>query len=664
MSTARAPEGYAVRIVEAEYKSVVAATQVNRIRRLFIDLETRSKLILQKVGVDVYSTDCQILIIAWAYDNNPVQVATCDQGIPAHVLADLTNADVLKLAWNAQFERAVLREQLGISSPIEQWFDPAVLARRAGLSGTLKLTSGFLNPKTQAKNEEGSQLIKLFSKSKETAKRGVYFEDWNEPKHAEAWKRFQDYCKQDVVAERAVHNRLEAGFTPSAFERKLWELDQRINERGMPISVEYVRNARVIVDRERKRLADDLTTLTGLENINSVKQLLEWLSGRGYPYSSLGKGYVAKALQGPYMAGVSEALKLRQALAKTSVSKLKSIENRSRDARVRYSYRFQGSHTGRWSGEGVQLQNLARTPSKWGEDEVNVRACFQAPEGSTFVVADLSSIETLVLAWLTRCNPLLLVFDRGEDPYVDFASSWFGTLYADVTKEQRQLAKPAVLGCGYGLGGGELIASCCRKPVCNCGKNKEVVKGGLWGYGESADMTREQAHDAVRAYRAKYWQVTDFWSRVEAAAIEAAVTGAARKHFVVVFGAIPQKLLWVELPSGRRLHYPNPQVSANGHGTELSYARKGLYRRKLYGAKLTENLVQAISRDVLAEGMIRADAAGLTITGHTHDELICLEPADSSDALDRLIAAMTAPVSWAPDLKLKAEGYEGRVYKK
>ena len=575
-------------------------------------------------------------------------VVTSIADLPKHVLADLSNPGVWKIAWNIQFERTVIREQLGIDIPIAQWLDPSVLARIAGFSGALALASEVLNPEGQAKSKEGSQLIKLFSKQGK---------DWNDPKYAEAWRRFQHYNKQDVIAERTVYNRLQT-FTPSAFERKLWELDQRINERGMPISVEYVRNAKEIVDRERQRFMAELTTLTGLGNVNSVKQLLGWLTGRGYPYSSLGKGYVAKALEGPYVVGVSEALKLRQALAKTSVSKLKAIENRARDGRVRYSYRFHGSHTGRWSGEGVQLQNLPRTSSKWGEDEVNVRACFQAPEGHKFAVADLNSIETLELAYLTKCEPLLSVFERGEDPYVDFASSWFGVPYADVTKEQRQLAKPAVLGCGYGLGGGELVASCCRKPVCACGKNKDVVKGGLWGYGESmgAPLTREQADDAVRAYRAKYWQVTDFWSKVEAAAVEAAVTGTARQHFGIVFDAIPQKFLWVVLPSGRRLHYPSPQVGANGRGTELSYARKGVYRRKLYGAKLTENLVQALSRDILAEGMLRADADGLTIVGHTHDEIICLEPADSTDALARLIAAMTAPVSWAPNLRLKAEG--------
>jgi DNA polymerase len=290
--------------------------------------------------------------------------------------------------------------------PIAQWLDPSVLARIAGFSEALAMASRALNPEREVKSKEGSQLIKLFSTERK---------DWNDPKYAEKWLRFQDYNKRDVIAERGVYNRLTP-FTPSAFERKLWELSETINQRGMPISVEYVRNAREIVDRERQRFMAEFTTLTGLGNVNSVKQLLGWLTGRGYPYSSLGKGYVAKALRGPYVVGVSEALKLRQAFAKTSVSELKAIENRARDGRVRYSYRFHGSHTGRWSGEGVQLQNLPRTSSKWGEDEVNVRACFQAPEGTKFAVADLSSIETLELAYLTKCESLLSVFERGEDP--------------------------------------------------------------------------------------------------------------------------------------------------------------------------------------------------------------------------------------------------------
>jgi DNA polymerase len=627
------------------------------VRLLHIDIETRPrrKLSLKTVGVDVYAPECEILLFGWAYDNGLVHVVTSVADLPKHVLDDLINQDVTKVAWNVQFERTVIREQLGIDIPIAQWLDPSVLARIAGFSGALALASKALNPDREVKSKEGSQLIKLFSTQRK---------DWNVPKYAEKWLRFQDYNKRDVIAERGVYNRLTP-FTPSAFERKLWELSETINQRGISISMEYVRSARAIVDRERQRLANEFTTLTGLKNVNSVKQLLRWLTTRGYPYTSLGKGYVAKALQGSQgMPEALEALKLRQAFAKTSVSKLKAIENRARDGRVRYSYRYYGAHTGRWSGEGVQMQNLPRTPSRWGEDEVNVRACFQAPDGEKFVIADFSAIEVVMLAWLVKCEPLLSVLARGEDPYIDFASSWFGVPYANVTKEQRQLAKPAVLGCGYGLGGGELVAECCRKPTCVCGRHKDVVKGGLWGYGESAGMTREQAHDAVQAYRAKYWQVTDFWSRVEAAAVEAAVTGTARKHFGIVFGAITQKLLWVELPSGRRLHYPSPQVSANGHGTELSYARKGLYRRKLYGAKLTENLVQAVSRDILAEGMLRADADGLTIVGHTHDEIICLEPADSTDGLARLIAAMTVPVSWAPNLRLKAEGYEGTIYKK
>jgi DNA polymerase len=206
------------------------------------------------------------------------------------------------------------------------------------------------------------------------------------------------------------------------------------------------------------------------------------------------------------------------------------------------------------------------------------------------------------------------------------------------------------------------------RPFCICKKRGDEFKSGLWGYSEKmgAPLTRDQAHGAVRAYRAKYWSVTNFWRGVENIAIEAAIGGTARTYLGIVFGAVPQKFLWVKLPSGRRLHYLGPQVRHGEHGLELTHESYGLgwQRQKLYGGLLTENLVQSISRDILAEGMLRADEDGLTIVGHTHDEIICLEPGDSSNALDRLIAVMTQPISWAPNLRLKAEGYEGTVYKK
>ena len=261
--------------------------QVRRMRLLHIDIETRAKLSLKTVGVDVYAPSCEILLFGWAYDNGPVQVVASVADIPKHVLADLTNPEVIKVAWNVRFERVVILEQLGIAVPIAQWLDPSVLARIAGLSGALKLTSGFLNPKGEAKRKEGSQLIKTFS---------TQCKDLRNPKYAEAWQRFQDYNRRDVIAERGAHSRLRV-FTPSAFERKLWELSETINQRGMPISVEYVRDSAAIVGRERQRLVDELTTLTGLKNVNSRDQLLAWLTERGYPYSSLGNEPTGKRVR-------------------------------------------------------------------------------------------------------------------------------------------------------------------------------------------------------------------------------------------------------------------------------------------------------------------------------------------------------------------------------
>ena len=263
---------------------------------------------------------------------------------------------------------------------------------------------------------------------------------------------------------------------------------------------------------------------------------------------------------------VTQALQLRQQLSKSSVKKVKSLIDRvSDDARVRYNYKFLGAHTGRWSGEGVQLQNLPRGTVKNVEEAVAaitaggdantfgpplevisscLRGAFQAPEGYKFVVADLSSIETRVLAWLSRCQPLCDVFAQGLDPYLDFAAFWFNKPYAEVTKGERQLAKPAVLGCGYMLSGGDWRMDCCGKlrdearaielkqPHCKCKPEKrgDEFKSGLWGYAENMGtaLTYEQAHEAVRAYRDKYREVVNFWYRIEDAAVDTVIDARER----------------------------------------------------------------------------------------------------------------------------------------
>jgi DNA polymerase bacteriophage-type len=401
------------------------------------------------------------------------------------------------------------------------------------------------------------------------------------------------------------------------------------------------------------------------------------------------------------------ALELRQQLSKSSVKKVKSILERvAEDARVRFGYKFYGAHTGRWSAEGLQLHNLTRGTLPADEvrrlvallteglelteltvpplDAVSscIRGAFQAPDGYKFVVADLSSIETRVLAWLAKCQPLIDVFAQGLDPYLDFGAFWFKKAYDEVTKGERQLAKPAVLGCGYMLSGGDWRMDCCGRlrdetraiemnmEYCTCKKKGDEFKSGLWGYAENmrTELTYEQAHQAVAAYREKYREVVQFWYRIEDAFIDCVLDGRERSAFGLTIGVVPGKVLWVALPSGRRLHYLNPQLKEGKFRkpalTHYSYdSTRGWCREQLYGGLITENLVQAIARDVLAEGMLRANNGGFTIVGHTHDEIICVESGLAS-VLDALVYYMTEPMPWAPDLQLKAEGYESKVYKK
>jgi len=380
------------------------------------------------------------------------------------------------------------------------------------------------------------------------------------------------------------------------------------------------------------------------------------------------------------------ALELRQALAKSSVSKLETLAARvSPDGRVRHNYKFYGAHTGRWAGEGVQLQNLPRGTVKDVEavtaailiggtlpcpalEAVSscLRSAFRAPEGYRFVVSDLAQIELRVLAWLAQCSPLLSALAAGADIYTDFAAEeLYHVPSADVTKRQRQVAKSAVLGCGYGLGPGEE-----KKD-----KNGDAFLSGLLGYGANmgVDITPEEAAQAVQAFRYRYPQVPDFWRTIERAVTGAVALGEKYTVGPISVGALPRKLLWLTLPSGRRLHYLRPRIETGAwpdgqpkrviayEGVKIG---KTWGRKETYGGHLTENLCQAIARDVLGEGMLRAETAGFEIVGHSHDEVITLVPEGSPLGVGELNAALVAPMTWAPDLLLSAEGWTGQTYKK
>jgi DNA polymerase len=387
-------------------------------------------------------------------------------------------------------------------------------------------------------------------------------------------------------------------------------------------------------------------------------------------------------------SAATKALELRQQLAKSSLAKLDALVARvAPDSRLRHSYRFYGAHTGRFSGEGVQLQNLVRGTIKdvdkataaiscynsydgdglirsFGPPLEVVSSClrsaFRAPEGSRFVVCDLSQIEVRVLAWLASCK-LLNQQLQEDDPYILFAAqSLYSKPTTEVTKQERQIAKSAVLGAGFGIGGGEIKQD----------KNGDEYKSGLWGYAQNmgVEMTQDEAIKAVAAYRASYPEIPMYWKSIQNAALTALQDGTTVDFWPLQIGAVPGKLLWIQLPAGRRLNYVRAKVELNGDWPQITYEGRqtqgGWGTVRTYGGRLVENVVQAIARDVLAEGMLRAHEMGFEIVGHTHDEIICLTPNDSRHNLTSLTDAMISPIDWAPGLLLKAEGYEGTVYKK
>jgi DNA polymerase len=580
--------------------------------KLYLDCETRSTLALGKVGVDRYSRDSELLMLAYAIDDEEPDIwLPSESRMPDELVDPLQNPTCVKVAWNCQFERSIFRQQLRMDIPIAEWLDPMCIARYAGLPANLELASGFLGLGDKGKTRQGKKLIREFSKLHTRRNSGAqYFKDWNEPKRSQDWLSFQQYCKQDVVAEREIFYRLKAAFSLPDFERDIWLLDQAINERGLPVSPDYVRRSQQIVAREREQLLRELNHLTGLRNANSLRQLLPWLQARGYTYSSLDQEHVSRALNNGSQPEVREALEIRQTLARSSVAKLRSIEDRMCDGRVRFCYRYYAAHTGRWSGSNPQPQNLPRQASKWGKEEIDLRAAIRAPRDCQLVVADLSSIETVVLAWLSQCERLLKVFEEGRDPYISFASVWLSKPYNQVTRQERQISKSAVLGCGFGLGGGDVFV--------NADDPNDIRKSGLLGYSEKmgSPMNAREAHSAVQAYREEYFEIPGFWHGCEDAAIEAATTSQSQNYFNLRFGSIPGRLLWVKLPSGRRLHYLRPEVKEGKFARpELSsetYTAGRWQRLRLYGSKLCENLVQSIARDVLATGMLRANHAGCT----------------------------------------------------
>ena len=645
---------------------------------LSIDVETFSDVDISKCGAYKYaeSPSFEILLFAYAIDGGEVQVVDLAAGekIPQEILAALTDDNVIKWAFNANFERVCLSRYLSdmgllrdaFLSP-ESWHCTMVWAAYMGLPLSLAAVGSVLGLEEQ-KMSEGKSLIRYFC-TPCTATKTNGGRVRNLPCHApDKWAMFKVYNKRDVKVEMAIQHRL-AKFPVPNFLWDEYHLDQAINDRGIRIDMAFVDNAIAIDARSRDELSGRMKQLTGLDNPNSVQQMKGWLSQHGAETDSLDKMAVLELLKNA-SSELAEVLSLRQQLAKSSVKKYIAMKNVScADHRARGTFRFYGANrTGRFSGKNIQLQNLpqnymehledVRTLVRRGDFEsLNVlydsvpnvlsqliRTAFIPKEGKKFIVADFSAIEARVLSWLAKERWRMDVFESNGDIYCATAGRMF---HCNVVKHGenghlRQKGKQAELACGYGGSVGALKA---------------------FGALESG-MKEDELKPLVDAWRAANPNIVDFWWAVDRAAKDCIRERSTKVTHGIRF-IYQGGMMFIELPSGRRLSYVKPRIGENQFGGEsVTYMGLDLSKKwariESYGPKLVENITQAISRDILCYAM--QTLRTMDIVAHVHDELII--ECDEQVSLPVICEQMERTPPWAEGLLLRAEGFECRFYQK
>lgn len=675
--------------------------------RIHLDYETASEIDLKKCGLDKYRKDksTNILMAAWSVngsDNIQQWDALRNPKMPAELKDALQDPDVMKWAFNAQFERVITRDVANLKTPYRSWRCTMTLAYMLSFAGTLDLVGKCLGlDEDKLKDKEGTRLIRAFSLPQRVTKNQPF--RWrNHMTDPSDYDKFLAYNRQDVVTEIAIYNRL-AGYDVLPQEWELYALDQYINDRGVQIDIDLAKAALALAEERKPQIIDQMREITGLDNPNSPTQLQEWLSTRGYPFSDLRADTVKKVIRESKTMGVApeavEALKLRQNSAKSSIAKYQTmIDASGDDGRFRYSLQFAGaSRTNRWGGRKVQTQNLPRTP-KFMEDVTDLaliayiikkrdlellgmyageqmdalvgslRTAFVPAPKKKFIVADLSSIESVVIGWLTDCRWFMDTLEAKRDLYRSFAAEWLKMPY-DETKPHRSKAKPATLGAGYRLGGGHM--------------DDDGKKTGLWGYAENmgVDMTQQEAADSVKAFRDLCPEIVQAWYDLEKVVFRVIRSKTSIKWRMLTI-SYEKPFLTIQLPSGRKMYYFRPRIveremtTKQGPNKGKKYVKSNFqYEGKAegtnkwgkifsHGGKLVENIVQALARDVLAEGLKLAHRKGFSIVMHIHDEIVTEVDEDSDLTLQDLIDCMAAKISWAPGLPLGAAGWEGYFYRK
>lgn len=655
-------------------------------KHLSIDIETRSSADIEKTGLYRYAQDKDfgILLFAYKLDEGPVEIVDleCGEEIPDQVIRYLEDPSVIKRAYNAAFEWYCLN-QAGYRTPLSQWKCTMIHGLYCGYTAGLDATGKAIGlPQDKQKLTTGKALIRYFCvPCKPTKNNGG--RRWNLPKHApEKWALFKEYCKQDVVTENAILERLDA-FPVPEMEERLWQMDIRMNAFGVRVDTGLISGALTIDGISTQELTGEAVGITRLTNPNSTSQLLQWLAEQGVQLDNLQKATVEETLTRETLPkNVRRILEIRQQLGKTSVKKYTAMETaKCEDDRIRGLTQFYGANrTGRWAGRLVQLQNLPRNYLKTLDYARNlvkaknyegirllygnvpdtlsqlIRTAFIPSEGHKFVVADFSAIEARVIAWLAGEQWVNEVFATHGKIYEATASQMFHVPIEKIVKGNpeyslRQKGKVATLALGYQGGTSALIAM-----------------GAL-----SMGLTEEELPDIVSRWRSANPRIRDLWYAVEEAALAAMTTAQPQAIRGLVFRLegdliYGQSFLTVQLPSGRKLFYPKPFLQENRFGRmAIHYYTVGQQTRKwevdsTYGGKMTENIVQAIARDCLAETLMRIGRLGLQVVFHVHDEVIIDAPMDVT--VDQICGLMAEPIPWAPGLILKGAGFESDYYMK
>lgn len=681
-------------------------------RRLHMDYETASELDI-KVGAHKYAArhSTRILMLGWSVDDGHVNMwqPHLEPTPPDELVQLLQDPTVCKIAFNAQFERLITWHCMGIEVPIEQWRCTMVAAYYLGFAGGLDNILKAIG--LEQKDSKGKQLINTFCKPAPKNHKASHYDWTNKPVE---WQLFVGYCIQDVKVERQLLHFLSRFPMMHGWDWTQWFVDQQINDRGVLMDLDMSYAAIEMWDVEKKALTDDLAEATRLVKVTR-DPFKQWMVDTfGFELENLRKDYLESLLHKKQLPPEAEPfIKLWAQKEGKAVSKYTAVINSScDDDRARGLFQYKGaSRTDRAGGRRIQLQNLKRAFVDAGQHNIDllvsaiktkatkllswmysmsvseilggsIRHVIMAPEGKTFAVCDLTSIESVVLGWVTQCKTVDDTFREGKDTYKQFASNYYGIPYDDVTKAQRTFSKPPVLGCGFMLGAKGLIA---------------------YAEGYGVDMTKEQAKNAVDTFRNMYPEIVAFWKWVYDSVM------AVTQSYQTIEGynlriERDQDFVRIWLPSGRAISYYHPEVrereapwrnltpKAEAAAPGLEYEgwiaagwtdhrllEEG-YMRPIqiiknfcymgqndknqwvrcfaHAGLITENIVQSIAGDFLWNGIMRATAEGLPVVIHVHDEIVAEVPVETAGRdLETLERCMTAAPDWAPDMWLGADGY-------